>query len=167
MTSSGITTTYSLDPATTTVAFATRAVFGLTGVHGTFELGHGAVRITATGAEVDAVVRAAGIDTGNRRRDDHVRSRDYLDADEHPDLRFHGTLSGPIASGATVDGELTVRGVTRPAGLTCESVAVDDTGLRARARTTVDRYAFGVTHGKGMTGRYLTLTLDVRATPER
>jgi polyisoprenoid-binding protein YceI len=47
--------------------------------------------------------------------------------------------------------------------LLCESVTSDDAGLTVRATATVDRYEFGVTHGKGMTGRYLALTLDVRA----
>jgi polyisoprenoid-binding protein YceI len=155
--------TYPLDPTRTTIGFATRAVFALVPVRGTFRLGRGTVRITDSGAEVDAVVRAASIDTGNGKRDDHVRSRDHLAVDDHPDLRFRGTLTGAVTTGARIEGELTVCGATRPTALLCESVTSDDAGLTVRATATVDRYEFGVTHGKGMTGRYLALTLDVRA----
>jgi polyisoprenoid-binding protein YceI len=150
------------DPTRTTIGFATRGVFGPAPVRGTFRLGHGSVRITDSGVEGDAVVRATSIDTGNGARDDHVRSRDYLAVDGHPDLGFHGTFTGEATPGARIEGELTVCGTTRPTALVCESVTVDHTGLTARATTTIDRYEFGVTHGKGITGRHLALTLLLR-----
>lgn len=59
---------------------------------------------------------------------------------------------------------MTVLGVSRPVDVTVERVTVEGRRLTVVASTVVDRYAFGVTTAKGMTGRRLTVRLDVRAT---
>jgi polyisoprenoid-binding protein YceI len=60
-------------------------------------------------------IDAASIDTGNRRRDDHLRSADFFEAESNPSLTFdvtRATLGGP--GQGTIEGSLTIKGVTRP-----------------------------------------------------
>ncbi|MEU9831583.1 YceI family protein [Streptosporangium sp. NPDC048047] len=157
---------YRIDPEATEIRFATRHIFGLLPVTGSFALDHGELRIAepATDSTVDAVVRAGSFASGIAARDHKVRSDVYLDAAAHPEIVYHGLRVEPSSDGARVHGTLTVRGVTRPTVLTLTSLVVEDGVLRARAETTVDRYAFGLTREKGMTGRHFRLFLAVTAT---
>ncbi|MEV0261804.1 YceI family protein [Streptomyces sp. NPDC050617] len=158
---------YRIDPDASSVRFTTRAMFGLLPVRGTFSIDHGQISIAETdaddGSEVDAVIRAASFASGIARRDEHVRSADYLNAAAHPEIRFSGRGPRHGTAGATVHGELTVLGVTRPMVLTLGAVAADGTRLTVGATAVVDRYAFGMTKAKGMTGRRLNIDLEVVA----
>jgi len=69
-------------------------------------------------SDVRATIGAQSVDTDHEKRDDHVRSPDFLDAAAHPQITFVGTGSTPeTETTGTVTGELTVRGVTRPVTL--------------------------------------------------
>ncbi|WP_439656021.1 YceI family protein [Lentzea sp. HUAS TT2] len=157
---------YLIDPGRSVISFSTRAVYGLLRVRGTFRVGHGKISVAepTTASTVDAVVDAASFDSANAERDEHVRAADFLDVENHPEIVFRGEGVDQAANGKrTLRGTLTVRGVTQPISLALRQVAGDDQELVARATTRIDRYAFGVTHAKGMTARYLTLTLDIVA----
>ncbi|MEV0277906.1 YceI family protein [Streptomyces sp. NPDC050610] len=158
---------YRIDPDASAIRFTTRAMFGLFPVRGAFAVDHGQISIAEADAErdseVEAVIRAASFASGVRRRDEHVRSADYLDAAAHPEIRFRGRGAERGAGKTTVHGELTVRGVTQPMALTLTTVAADGTRLTVGATAVVDRYAFGVTNAKGMTGRRLDIALEVVA----
>ncbi|GAT71410.1 yceI like family protein [Planomonospora sphaerica] len=156
---------YRIDPGATTVRFTTRAVFGLLPVRGSFTVDHGRISITEDIGDcaVEAVIRAASFESGDPQRDEHVRSSDYLDAAVHPEIVFRSRNVGRSAEGVRVQGSLTVRGMTRPTVLALGPVITDDQCLRVRATTSVDRYAFGLTRAKGMTGRHLGITLEVTA----
>ncbi|WP_263172596.1 YceI family protein [Streptomyces sp. SCSIO ZS0520] len=157
--------TYEIEPGASTVRFATRAMFGLVPVRGSFALREGRITVSEPVEEssVEVVIDAGGFDSGNRKRDEHVKSADYLDAAAHPGIAYRGTGVSRTAEGATLQGELTVKGVTRPVAVTVGAVAVEGRRLTARGTATVDRYAFDITTAKGMTGRRLTLTLDIVA----
>ncbi|WP_204071608.1 YceI family protein [Planotetraspora phitsanulokensis] len=159
---------YRIDPGATEIRFLTRHVFGLLPVTGSFALDHGELRIAESAADstIDAVVRAGSFASGIAARDHKVKSDVYLDAAAHPEIVYRGLRVELSPDGARVHGTLTVRGVTRPAVLTLTSLVVEDGVLRARAETTVDRYAFGLTREKGMTGRHLHLFLTVTATAD-
>jgi polyisoprenoid-binding protein YceI len=60
---------------------------------------------------------------------------------------------GPVS----LDGELTVRGVTKPVTLSIKSIEVTSKGFRATATTRIDRYTLGLTAANGMAARYLTV----------
>ncbi|WP_316519967.1 YceI family protein [Kitasatospora brasiliensis] len=156
-----------MDPMGSSVRFETRALFGLLPVRGTLTVGRGLITVADAVEEssVDVVILAAGFESGNRQRDDHVRSADYLDADGHPEIGFRSARLERSVAGALLDGELTVRGTTGPCAVTVESIAFDGRGFTARGIAMVDRYAFGITKAKGMTGRYLTITVDITANP--
>ncbi len=68
--------------------------------------------------EVTARIGAGSVDTDHEKRDNHVRSADFLDAEAHPAITFTATGSTPTSeTTGTVTGDLTIRGVTQPATL--------------------------------------------------
>ncbi|MFE0102443.1 YceI family protein [Streptomyces sp. NPDC059009] len=158
--------TYDIDAAASTVRFRMSSFLGLVPVRGDFAVAGGRITVSDSlpASTVDVSLRADTFASGMARRDAHVKSADYLDAATYPDITFAGGgPTVPPAGLATLPGELTVRGVTRPVTVTVDAVDVTDGRLTARASATVDRYAFGVTAGKGMTGRRLKMLIEVRA----
>src|ERR1700761_2384739 len=109
---------WTLDPARSQVLLKSRHTWGLLPVNGVFSevAGHGTV--TAAG-EVSGVitVAAASVDTKNPRRDQHLRSADFFDAEQHPDITFTAESATPAGDGIRIAGTLTVAGRTRPATL--------------------------------------------------
>ncbi|MBQ0829876.1 YceI family protein [Streptomyces tagetis] len=157
--------TYEIDQAASAIRFDTRALFGLLPVRGTFTIGQGRIIVAdpAEESSVDVVVEAGSFASGKRQRDEHVRSADYLDVARHPGIGFRSLRLERSGEDATLHGELTVRGVTLPLAVTLGAVAQEGRRLTASGTATVDRYAFGITKAKGMTGRHLKITLDVVA----
>jgi polyisoprenoid-binding protein YceI len=153
-----------LDPATSTVRFATRHLFGLAPVRGTMPVLSGAVHVgDPIGTSlVQVELDAAGFTTGHQQRDTAVRGSRYLDSDAHPTLTF--AADGPVRDGTgwRLDGTLTVRGVTRPARLTITRVAADGEVLVVDAETRVDRVALGITATRGLAARYLRVSVHAR-----
>jgi polyisoprenoid-binding protein YceI len=90
------------------------------------------------------------VDTGNRQRDQHITSADFLDVENHPQIEFTSTEVRDF-DGETfvVVGELTLHGVTRTVELEAEFLGVVDDPSGAErtgfsATTTISRAAFGV-----------------------
>jgi polyisoprenoid-binding protein YceI len=63
----------------------------------------------------DVSVKASTINTGNRMRDDHLRKKEYLDVERHPDIRFRSVsiAAGRETGSYTVRGLLTIKGISR------------------------------------------------------
>jgi polyisoprenoid-binding protein YceI len=154
---------YRIDPGRSAISFATRHLFGLASVRGTFGLRSGHIRVADRLDEsaARAVIAADSFGTGSSTRDTQIRSRQYLDAGAHPDITFASTGLALTEDGWLLRGTLTVRGRTSPVPVRIVSLVPSATGFRLRARARVDRYAFGITAGRGITGRHLTLTLDI------
>ena len=64
--------------------------------------------------------------------------------------------------GQVLAGTLTVREVTRPVSVLAEVTGVSPGSFTARATVRIDRYDFGVTASRGLAGRYLDVTVEVR-----
>ncbi|MEU9630730.1 YceI family protein [Streptomyces luteogriseus] len=156
---------YEIDQAASTIRFDTRAMFGLLPVRGTFAIGHGRITVAdpADKSLVHVVIEAGSFESGNQQRDDHVRSSDYLDVARHPEIGFRSQRVERSDADAILHGELTVCGVTRPIAVTLGTVAHEGKRMTASGTTTIDRYSFGITKAKGMTGRHLKITLEVVA----
>lgn len=160
---------YEIDTGVSSVTFRTRHMFGLGGVTGTFTIRHGVIDIVepVTECRVEVDIDAASFHTGNLQRDARVRSAHFLDAARHPSMRFASTRLDRSAGGAALAGTLTVCGVTAPVSLVGLTIEQPDTGLArsgsfvADATTRIDRTEFGVTGSRGMTGRYLDVSLRV------
>lgn len=156
---------YRIDKRNSTISFATRHLFGLAPVRGTFELRDGRIHVAAVLPEstAHATIAAASMSSGNPGRDDTVRSPAFLDARAHPDITF---LSDGIVERDgdwMLRGSLTVRDTTRPSELRIQTAAVEHGHLRLVATTQVDRYEFGLTKMKGMAARRLSLRLTIVA----
>jgi polyisoprenoid-binding protein YceI len=151
---------YEIDPGGSTLTFRTRHLFGLAPVRGTFAISSGTIDIAEplAGSGVHAEIEAASFRTGNGQRDGAVRSARFLDAGRHPLITFRSEGIDHTA----LSGALTVRGVTRPVSLDVEVTDVSPRSFTARAMTRVDRTEFGLTASRGLAGRYLELSLEVR-----
>ena len=123
---------------------------------------------------VAATIDVTSIDTQNSMRDDHIRSADFFDAANHPTLTFASTGVRFEDGEFLVDGELTIRGTTRPVTLTLESPAFGpgpQDGVKAgfSASVEVNRHDFGVSYngpipGGGVAlGDKVQITIDIEA----
>jgi polyisoprenoid-binding protein YceI len=158
--------TYRLDADRSTIRFSVREL-GLIKVAGTFAVHDGTVTVAADPRRsgVTATVDMASVQTGNRRRDNDLRSKRFLDTGRYPEMSFAGTGLAPDPDGSwRLTGTLAVHGVTTPVTLTVLASASTMDGMRCRATARVDRYACGVTAGKGLIGRYVDVELDITAT---
>jgi polyisoprenoid-binding protein YceI len=108
-------TLYSVDPAHTTVEFVVRHLM-ITKVRGRFTAVNGQVEL-APGSDLPISVRAdinpASIDTREEQRDAHLRSADFFDVEKFPQLIFESTRIDGTPDDFTIDGKLTIHGVTR------------------------------------------------------
>jgi polyisoprenoid-binding protein YceI len=78
---------WQLDPQRSRVEFRTRHFWGLMTVRGQFGDHHGQLDLSANPA-IELSIDAASVQTGNRKRDRHLRSADFFDAENHPRVRF-------------------------------------------------------------------------------
>ena len=111
--------TWSLDPSHTQVGFAVKHLM-ISSVKGRFTDAAGSVHLDPAdlSVEVDVSFNAASITTNDERRDTHLRSADFLNADVYPVIQFRGgRIDGNPDSKFVLHGDLTIRGVTRPVAL--------------------------------------------------
>ncbi|GIU91338.1 MAG: hypothetical protein KatS3mg011_0244 [Acidimicrobiia bacterium] len=155
--------TYRIDPTHTTVGFTVRHLM-VAKVRGTFRKVDFTVEVQEPieDSRVVATIDAASIDTGVEDRDDHLRSPDFLDVANHPNLEFRSTRIRRLDdTHLEVEGELTIRDVTRPVTLQVEvhGVTRDPWGnerIGFTATTTLDREDWGLTWNQPLeTGGWL------------
>lgn len=146
--------TWTIDAVHSDVSFYVRHL-GVSKVRGHFAAFEGTITTAENPLEsrVEAVIRADSVSTNNDMRDAHVRNPDFLDVEQHPEMIF--TSTGVRAKSAELfelDGELTLRGVTRPVTLQLE---LNGFGTHFEghpiagfsAVTEISRSDFGVTGG--------------------
>ncbi|MFA1546636.1 YceI family protein [Actinomadura chokoriensis] len=141
--------TWNIDPAHSEVTFVIRHL--MTKVRGAFTEFSGSVQIAEELADSTATaeVKMTSIDTRNTERDAHVRTSDVLDVEKYPTMTF--ATKGVRAEDGEyfLDGELTIKGVTRPISLSVEYNGVGEDpwgGTRAgfSAATTINRKDWGI-----------------------
>ena len=138
-------TRWRIDPTRSRIEFRTPTFWGLITVNGRFEHYDGTLDLRHEPA-VELTIDASSLDTNNNKRDMHLRSADFFDVDNHPQVRF-------VSDSATLDGErLTVRGRLHAAG---ESTPLDvdatlrrvDDQLEVDATARADHFKLGMSHG--------------------
>jgi polyisoprenoid-binding protein YceI len=145
-------TRYDADVAHSNVGFSIPIPGGLSNVRGKFT--DFAVAITyddkdVTKSSVRAVIKTASIDTGIERRDAHLRTADFFDAEKFPEIIFQSTRVEQKGKQLVAHGTFTMRGVSKEVALpfTINGVkkgADGKTTLGATARITVNRRDFGI-----------------------
>jgi polyisoprenoid-binding protein YceI len=122
---------------------------------------------------LEVTVDVASIDTREPKRDAHLKSADFFDAEKHPAMTFKSKRIERAGSGFRLTGDLTMRGVTREVVFDVEGLApeVKDGrgGVRTGATATakINRKDFGLTWNKALeaggllVGNDVTITLDV------
>ena len=114
---------WTLDAARSEIGLKSKSMWGLVPVKGVFREVTGSGTVSAAGDVAGTVtVAAASVDTKMKKRDDHLRSADFFDVANTPDITFAVEQVTPSGEGVTVTGTLTVRGpypsgVLRRAGL--------------------------------------------------
>lgn len=110
-------TKWIIDPGHSDLRFSIRHL-AIAKITGHFRVYQGTVATESDdfeNATVSVRIDAAGIDTNNDPRDNHLRSADFLDAERYETIDFNGRLKENV-----LDGELTIRGVTKPVRLNAE-----------------------------------------------
>ncbi len=167
--------TYEIDAAHTSVQFSVRHMM-ISNVRGEFTKLSG----TATGdvanptaASVEATIDAASIDTRNEKRDEHLRTPDFLDTAKFPTITFKSTKVEKAGDAWKLTGDLTMHGVTKPVVLDVTNVTAPtkdpwgNTRIGASATTKINRQDFGIVFNKTLdgggvlVGDELAITVDV------
>ncbi|MFW6078989.1 MAG: YceI family protein [Gemmatimonadota bacterium] len=182
-TKAGETTTWRLDPAHTNVEFAARHMM-ITTVKGRFAEVAGVIEMSEddpSRSSVEVEIDAASIDTRTEDRDAHLRSGDFLDVENHPEITFRSRAieGSPKEPGDEfrVVGDLTIRGTTREVVL--DAVFAGRGGdpwggqrVGFSADTKLDRRDFGLTWNQALeaggvlVGNEVTIHLEVQAVLE-
>jgi polyisoprenoid-binding protein YceI len=136
---------WTLDGAKSSVGLRTKSVWGLVKVNGVFGQVTGAAVISAAGEATGTItVAAASIDTGVKKRDDHLRSADFFDAAKYPDITFSATSVTLSGENATAAGTLTVRDQTRPVTVSGAVSANGADEISLDAELPVNRGQYGM-----------------------
>jgi polyisoprenoid-binding protein YceI len=171
------TTTWNLDPAHTVAEFKVKHMM-IANVKGHFSNVSGVlIRDESDPANdrVEATIEAASIETRNEQRDGHLKSADFFHVEKFPTLHFKSTGISVVGDGElSVEGDLTIRGVTRKVRFAVEGPtppAKDPWGstrIGVSASTKINRKDFGLTWnaaletGGILVGDEVTITLDAQ-----
>jgi polyisoprenoid-binding protein YceI len=167
--------TWTIDPTHSAVGFSARHLMAAK-VRGSFKAFSGTISIADTpeDSSVSVSIDAASIDSGVEDRDNHLRSPDFLDVENHPALTFVSTAVRQVAGGYEVDGGLTIRDTTQPVTLEMQysGVIADPWGNEKAifsASTKINREDFGLTWnapleaGGWLVGKQVEIDLEVQA----
>lgn len=145
---------WQLDALHTHVGFSVKHLMVST-VRGQFKQYRGTLELDSadfTRSHFDGEVDIPSIDTGNQQRDDHLRTSDFFDAATHPKILFKsGSIAAKGDGEYLVNGDLTIRGVTKPVAFDVEFHGTSK-NMRGKtvagfsAKATINRKDFGVNY---------------------
>jgi polyisoprenoid-binding protein YceI len=156
-----------LDPQQSSVGVSHKTMWGLMTVRGSFSDLHGEGDIAADGAVSGTFeVGAGSVDTKNSKRDIHLRSAEFFNADAHPRITF-AVKDARVdqAGGLVVSGDLEVAGQSRPLALTAKVSEASADSATLTADVDVDRADSGMTWNQmGMVKGPATVSIKARFT---
>ncbi len=170
--------TWDIDPAHTDVGFVVRHMV-VTKVRGRFDQVKGEVVTAANPLEssVDIAIDLTSVSTNNAQRDDHLRSPDFFEVDKYPEMTYRTRGARVAGDDFVLDGELTLKGVTRTVPLTFElnGITTDPWGgTRAgfSATAQINRKDFdvnfeGVQNGVAVVADKIDIHIEVEAVLRR
>ena len=167
--------TWDIDASHSTVGFSVRHMM-VSKVRGYFTRFSGEIVTAEDPAQssVTATIDLASIDTRQEQRDAHIRSADFFDVENHPQMTFRSTAVRTDGADWTVEGDLTIKGITKPVTLALElngfgPDAYGGTRAGFSAKTVINRNDFGVDikmpmdGGGVVVGDKVTVELEIEA----
>ncbi|HEV2779217.1 MAG TPA: YceI family protein [Actinophytocola sp.] len=166
--------TWDFDPAHTYVGFVVRHLV-VTKVRGRFETVEGHIHTAENPLDstVEVSVDLNSVNTNNETRDNHLRSADFFEVEKYPRMTFRSTGIRPDGDAFVLDGELTIKDVTRPVSLNFELSGFGKdpwggTRLGLEAKGEINRKDFnvnfeGVQDGIAVVADKIELVIDVEA----
>ena len=166
--------TWAIDPVHSSISFSVRHLV-VSKVRGTFGTFAGAITIAEDGSPaVTAEIDVASVNTGNEQRDAHIKSADFFDVEKYPTATFRSTGVHAKGDDYVLDGEFTLKGVTKPISLTLEFNGTNPGmghGAVAgfEASVVLNRKDFGIDidmpleTGGAVVGDKVTITLEIEA----
>jgi polyisoprenoid-binding protein YceI len=156
---------WELDPRRSSVEFRTGNLWGLQTVNGRFDNYQGKLDLSATSA-IDLTIEAGTVQTGNRKRDEHLCSSDFFDVENYPEVQFVSDSVQAQGETLRVRGRLSARGRSIPVELDAHVRRVDG-GLELKAVTTVPHRELGMTWSPLRTIRpHTELTVNAYVIPD-
>ncbi|MBV8181221.1 MAG: YceI family protein [Mycobacterium sp.] len=166
--------TWAIDPVHSSISFWVRHLM-VTKVHGKFEKFGGAIVVAQDGTpSVNAEIAVDSVNTGNAQRDAHVKSADFFDVEHYPVAEFTSTAIDSDGGKYVLNGQLTLKGVTKPVALDLEFNGTNP-GMGHgevagfEASVVLNRKDFGIDidlpleTGGAVVGDKVTVTLDIEA----
>lgn len=170
--------TWTIDNAHSSVGFKIRHLFSK--VDGRFNEVSGTIMFDPAkpeGGSVEVTIPVSSIDTSNEKRDGHLMSPDFFDAENHPNLTFKSSKFYKDGDNLKVDGTLTMRGIDKPVTLDVEFLGAGP-GMRGgqvagfTATTTVNRKDWEINwnraldQGGAVLGDDVSVTIEIEANTE-
>jgi polyisoprenoid-binding protein YceI len=166
--------TWAIDPVHSSIGFSVRHLV-VSKVRGTFGTFSGAIVVAEDGTpSVTAEIAVDSLDTGNEQRDEHLKAADFFDAANYPTATFVSTGVRADGDDYVLDGDFTLKGVTKPIQLSLEFSGVNP-GMGHgevagfEASVVLNRKDFGIDidmpleTGGAVVGDKVTITLDIEA----
>jgi polyisoprenoid-binding protein YceI len=142
--------TWKVDTAHSSVEFQVKHL-GIATVKGQFTEFAGTLEASPEGTVAYGTVQTASVNTREPQRDEHLRSSDFFDAEQNPEIGFRSTAITPLDEEEfEIEGDITIHGVTQPLKLkaTLEGTETDPQGndrVGVSAVGQIDRKDFGMT----------------------
>jgi len=167
--------TWAIDPVHSEVSFTVRHMM-VSKVRGRFDTFEGTIVTGATplDSSVTASVDLSSINTGQEQRDAHIRSADFFEVEKYPEMTFVSTGVKQGEEGFILEGDLTLKGVTKPVAFNLEvngfgPDAYGGTRVGFSAETQIGRSDFGVNFNGPIPGvpggvavsENVTITLEI------
>jgi polyisoprenoid-binding protein YceI len=164
-----------IDASHSSVGFSVRHMM-ITNVKGEFQKFEGELQYDPRSpetAKISASIEVASINTREEKRDAHLRSADFFDAETYPSIRFDSTRVSKKGEDLEVIGDLTIHGTTRQVSLNVSDLTAEHTDpwgnrrIGASAKTKVRRSEFGMQWnaaleaGGVLVGDEVTISIDV------
>lgn len=159
---------YAIDTAHSFVEFRIKHL-GYSWLYGRFNRFSGHFSYDADNPQASAIsvsIDTASVDTNHAERDKHLRGSDFLDVAKYPDATFESTKYTGDAQGGTLEGMLTLHGVTKPISIELEKLGEGKDpwgGYRAGfiGTTTLTRRDFGISYNLGPASESMELELGI------
>ncbi len=165
--------TWNVDASHSSIDFRVKHL-GISTVRGTFRDFAGSLEIgdDITTSKITGSIKAASVDTGEPKRDEHLGSPDFFDAENHPEITFESTSIEAVDDGEFhVTGNFTMHGVTKPLTLHAEVTGTEQdpwgntrVGLEAQGELT--RSDYGMTFNQALGSGNMMVSDKVRISLE-